>query len=148
MTPNGLNQPSAKQQVVSLLRDFASQLQKMDDSELESVLAGEFRLEIRPPQKKSKKQPTRNRYLDEEFEKLQDTLRNTDTREQAREIIDSILHTKEELTRFARVLDIPVPKSISSEQIKDRSVEGTATSFSWGLRRRPCAGRRTSHRLP
>ena len=125
MTPNGLNQPSAKQQVVSLLRDFASRLQKMDDSELESVLAGEFRLDIRPPQKKSKRQSTRNRYLDEEFEKLQDALRNTDTREQARELIDSILHTKEELTRFARVLDIPVPKSISSEQIKDRLVEGT-----------------------
>ena len=43
MTPNGLNQPSAKQQVVSLLRDLASQIQKMDDSEVESVLAGESR---------------------------------------------------------------------------------------------------------
>ena len=32
MTSNGLNQPSAKQQVVSLLRDLASQIQKMDDS--------------------------------------------------------------------------------------------------------------------
>ena len=40
MTSNGLNQPSAKQQVVSLLRDLASQIQKMDDSEIESVLAG------------------------------------------------------------------------------------------------------------
>ena len=125
MTPNGLNQPSAKQQVVSLLRDLASQIQKMDDSEVESVLAGESRLEIRPPQKKSKRQRTRNRYLDEESEKLQDALQNTDTREHARELIDSFLHTKEELTRFARVLDIPVPKSISSEQIKDRLVEGT-----------------------
>lgn len=125
MTSNGLNQPSAKQQVVSLLRDLASQIQKMDDSEIESVLAGESRLEIRPPQKKSKRQRTRNRYLDEESEKLQDALQNTDTREHARELIDSFLHTKEELTRFARVLDIPVPKSISSEQIKDRLVEGT-----------------------
>ena len=125
MTSNGLNQPSAKQQVVSLLRDFANQIQKMDDSEIESVLAGELRLEIRPPQKKSKKQLTRNRYLADEFEKLQDALQNTDTREHARELIDSFLHTKEELTRFARVLDIPVPKSISSEQIKDRLVEGT-----------------------
>ena len=125
MTSNGLNQPSVKQQVVSLLRDFANQIQKMDDSEIESVLAGELRLEIRPPQKKSKKQPTRNRYLADEFEKLQDALQNTDTREHARELIDSFLHTKEELTRFARVLDIPVPKSISSEQIKDRLVEGT-----------------------
>lgn len=125
MTPNGLNQPSAKQQVVSLLRDLASQIQKMDDSEVESVLAGESRLEIRPPQKKSKRQRTRNRYLDEESEKLQDALQNTDTREHARELIDSFLHTKEELTRFARVLDIPVPRSISSEQIKDRLVEGT-----------------------
>ena len=52
-------------------------------------------------------------------------LQNTDTREHARELIDSFLHTKEELTRFARVLDIPVPKCISSEQIKDRLVEGT-----------------------
>ena len=125
MTPNGLNQPSAKQQVVSLLRDLASQIQKMDDSEVESVLAGESRLEIRPSQKKSKRQRTRNRYLDEESEKLQDALQNTDTREHARELIDSFLHTKEELTRFARVLDIPVPRSISSEQIKDRLVEGT-----------------------
>ena len=125
MTSNGLNQPSVKQQVVSLLRDLASQIQKMDDSEIESVLAGESRLEIRPPQKKAKRQRTRNRYLDEESEKLQGALQNTDTREHARELIDSFLHTKEELTRFARVLDIPVPRSISSEQIKDRLVEGT-----------------------
>ena len=69
--------------------------------------------------------PAASRCSDEEFEKLQDALRNTDTREQAREIIDRLLHTKAELTRFARVLDIPVPKSTSSEQIKDRLVEGT-----------------------
>ena len=125
MASNGLKKRSAKQQVVSLLRDLASQIQTMDDSEFESVLAGQSRLEIRPPLKKSEEQRTRIRCSDEEFGRLQEALRNTHTRERARELIDGLLHTKTELTRFARVLDIPVPKSTSSEQLKDRLVEGT-----------------------
>ena len=125
MTPGGPRRLSTKQQVVSLLRDWAKQIQAMDDSEIEGVLAGQSRLEIRPPVDKSSRSRTRSRCTDEDFTKLQDTLRNTDTRERARELIDELLHTKAELIRFARALDIPVPTSISSEKIKDRLVEGT-----------------------
>lgn len=125
MTPNGRKQSSPKQQVVSLLRDLARQIQAMDDSEIESVLAGQYRLEIRPPAMKQKKQQTQVRGSDDEVTRLQDALRTTDTREQARQLIGELLHTKAELMRFARALDIPVPKSASAEHLKDRLVEGT-----------------------
>ena len=125
MTPNGRKQSSPKQQVVSLLRDLARQIQAMDDSEIESVLAGQYRLEIRPPAMKQRRQQTQVRGSDDEVSRLQDALRTTDTREQARQLIDELLNTKAELIRFARALDIPVPKSASAEQLKDRLVEGT-----------------------
>ena len=125
MTPNGRKQSSAKQQIVSLLRDLASQIQSMDDSEVESVLSGKYRLEISPPGKNSKRQRTSIRCSDEEIMRLRDELRNTDTRERAREILDKVLHTKAELMRFARALDIPAPRSASSEQLRDRLIEGT-----------------------
>lgn len=125
MKPNGRKQSSPKQQVVSLLRDLARQIQAMDDSEIESVLAGHYRLEIRPPAMKQKRQQTQVRGSDDEVARLQDALRTTDTREQARQLIAELLHTKAELIRFARALDIPVPKSASAEQLKDRLVEGT-----------------------
>ena len=125
MESNALKKPSPKQQVISLLRDLASQIQAMDDSEFERVLSGKSRLEIRPPKKKSEEQQPRIRCSDEDLERLREALRSTNTRERARELIERFLHTKAELTRFARVLDIPVPKSTSSEQLKDRLVEGT-----------------------
>lgn len=125
MKPNGRKQSSPKQQFVSLLRDLARQIQAMDDSEIESVLAGQYRLEIRPPAMKQKRQQTQVRGSDDEVARLQDALRTTDTREQARQLIAELLHTKAELIRFARALDIPVPKSASAEQLKDRLVEGT-----------------------
>lgn len=123
MTPNGRPQSSPKQQVVSLLRDLARQIQAMEDSEIENVLAGQYRLEIRPPV--TKRQQTRIRRSDEEITRLQDALRTTNSRQQARQLIDELLHTKAELQRFAKALDIPAPKGASSEQIKDRLVEGT-----------------------
>ena len=125
MASNGLKIASPKQQVVSVLRDLANQIQAMDDSDFESVLAGESRLEIRPPLKKQEQQRARMRCSEEEFERLEEALRSTQTRERARELIDRFLHTKADLTRFARVLDIPVPRSTSSEHLKDRLVEGT-----------------------
>lgn len=125
MTPTGQRPSSAKKLVVSLLRDLARQIQAMDDSEVESVLAGQSRIEIRPPVAKPEGSRTRSRCADKDLARLQYRLRHTDTRQRARDLIDELLHTKAELTRFARALDIPVPKSISSEQIKDRLVEGT-----------------------
>ena len=133
MTPGGPRRLSTKQQVVSLLRDWARQIQAMDDSEIEGVLAGQSRLEIRPPVDKSSRSRTRSRCTDEDFTKLQDTLRDTDTRERARELIDELLHTKADLIRFARALDIPVPTSISSEKIKDRLV--LSSSGKWSVSR-------------
>lgn len=125
MPPDDLGQLSAKQQVVALLRDFARQIQAMDDSEVENVLAGKWRLEIRPPIKNPEERRTRKRCSEEDFVWLREAMQNTDTREHARELIDRFLHTKADLTRLATVLDIPVPKNISSEHLKDRLVEGT-----------------------
>lgn len=125
MATNGLRKRSTKQQVVSLLREFASQIQAMEDSEVERVLLGECRLEIRPIQKKPNGRGSRTRCSDEAFGRLQKALQDSNTREHARELIDGSLHTRAELARFARLLDIPVPKSTSSEQLRDRLVEGT-----------------------
>ena len=120
-----MTKASTKQQVVSLLRHFASQIQAMDDEEVQRVLDGELKIEIRTPQPTKKRTRKTRPCSDAELQELHDSLGRTSTRERALELINAKLQSKAELTRFARVIDIPVPKEASSATLKDRLVEAT-----------------------
>lgn len=117
---------STKQQFVSLLRDFARQIQAMDDAQIERILAGELRIEVRAPEKeRAKAREGKARCSDPEIESLRRELQEAGSREQARALIDRYLHSKADLVHFARVLDISAPQKSSSDDIKTRLVEST-----------------------
>ena len=117
---------STKQQFVSLLRDFARQIQAMDDAQIERILAGELRIEVRAPEKeRAKAHENKASCSDREIELLRRELQEAGSREQARVLIDRYLHSKADLVHFARVLDIPAPQKSSSDDIKTRLVEST-----------------------
>lgn len=117
---------SAKQQFVSLLRDFARRIQAMDDAQMERILAGELRSEVRAPEKeRAKARKGKARCSDREIELLRRELQEAGSREQARTLIDRYLHSEADLVHFARVLDISAPQKYSSGDIETRLVEST-----------------------
>ena len=117
---------STKQQFVSLLRDFARQIQAMDDTQIEGILAGELRIEVRAPEReRAKAREGKARCSDREIELLRRELQEAGSREQARVLIDRYLRSKADLVHFARVLDISAPQKSSSDDIKTRLVEST-----------------------
>jgi hypothetical protein len=116
---------SVKQQVVALLHHFAKQIQAMNDDDVERILDGDLKIEIRPADKQTKRREKPNRCSNEEMSQLNYALGKANTRERAVELIDGMLQSKTDLTRFARVIDIPVPKEASSRDLKARLVEAT-----------------------
>ena len=117
---------STKRQLVSLLRDFAREIQAMDDSQIERILAGELRIEVRVPEKSAAKTPEEKAQCsDHEIDLLRQALQRADSREQAGVLIDQYLHSKADMIRFARILDIPAPQKTSSKNLKNRLVEAT-----------------------
>lgn len=113
---------STKGQFVSFLRQLMRQIEGMDDAEVERILSGQFSIELRVPKaRRSAKAACSNELV----EKLKSTLDRVGTREEARKLIDNSLHTKTDLMRLARVLDIPAPNRVTSEDLRDRLVEAT-----------------------
>ena len=110
----------------ALLSDLARQLGRMDSTTFEKVLSGEFRVEVRVAEDSKTRRPgKKSQIADKKFVGLRDALRKTETREQAREMIDRALRTKDDLYQLARLLDIPALKNATSEHLKDRLVEAT-----------------------
>ena len=116
--------PSTKQQVVALFRNFARQIQAMDEETLNRVLEGGFRIDTNLP---SKSKPTRGKSTcsDEQLRELKATLSKIDSHEEARLAISSSFGSRAQMVSFARALDIPTPKNATSEEIKDLLVEAT-----------------------
>ena len=115
-----------KGRFAALLHDLARQVATMDDDKFEKLLSGESRLEVHVAGESHKeKREKRKRTSMEDLQRLHNSLRNTETREQARELIDGCLYTKEDLFQFARLLDVPFPKTATIDNLKVRLVEAT-----------------------
>ena len=116
--------PSTKQQVVALFRNFAKQIQAMDEVTLSRVLEGGFRIDTDLP-RKPKQTRKQSACSDEQLSELKAALSEIDSHEEARLVIGNSLRSRAQLVSFARALDIPAPKNATSEEIKDRLVEAT-----------------------
>lgn len=134
------SEPSTKQQVVALFRNFARQIQAMDESTLNRVLEGGFRIDADLPSKpkQARKKPACS---DEQLSALKEVLSKIDNHEAARQAIGDSLRSRAQLVSFARALDIPAPKNATSDELKDRLVDATV-----GFRVRSAAirGRRSA----
>jgi hypothetical protein len=116
---------TTKQQFVSLLRHFTRQIQAMDDEDVQRILDGELELEIRTTDRRARSSGKRQRCSDEEMIRLRDSLGRVRSRECALELIDRTLQSKTDLARFAKAIDVPVPKEASTNDVRDRLVEAT-----------------------
>ena len=113
-----------KQHIVSLLRSFARQIQSLEEDEIGRLLAGDWRIEVGLG-KSMRRNRTRARCSPIELERLRHELSSTVSRESAKELIENVVRSREDLTDLAKALDIPAPKRSSTENLKDRLIEAT-----------------------
>ena len=136
---------STKQQVVALFRNFARQIQAMDEETLGRVLEGGFRIDADLPSK-PKQARKQSACSDEQLRDLREALSKIDNHEEAKRAIGESLSSRAQLVSFARALDVPAPKNSTSDELKDRLVEATVgfRVRSAAIRGRPSAGRSSS----
>lgn len=113
-----------KKEISSLFRRIASQLQTMEDAEFERLIAGE-KFEIRLLGKRSRKPTVSPTRAIHDLDQLRQKLTKAESRDKAREILDNNIHDKAGLQELATLIEIPIPNSASTENIKDRIVEAT-----------------------
>ena len=116
--------PSTKQQVVALLKNVTRQLQAMDESTLERVLAGGFRIDAGLPDKR-KRAVKEAACSEQQIDELKAALSKIDNHEEARRVISHSLCSRAQVVCFARALDIRAPSRATSDELRDRLVEAT-----------------------
>lgn len=113
-----------KRVVVSLLRSFARQIHALEEEEFSRLVKGDWRIEIGHG-KSSRHRRAIARCSAAELQRLRSALASTASRESARELIEGVVHSREDLTELAKALDIPAPKRSSTEDLKERLIEAT-----------------------
>lgn len=116
----------AKEALVALLRELARQIQSMDGDAVIEILSGKAKLEVSIVGKKKTAQ-TKNpsNITDEDLRSLGELLRTTRTRDEGNRLLDEKFMSKNDMSRLARLLDLPVQKTDSVEQIRARVIEST-----------------------
>lgn len=107
----------------NLTRQFLRFLEELTPEEITALDSRATKLEIRlsgPQRKEAKSAPI---LTDEAITKLAAELRAVNTSERAFELLKGF--NKQELTRITRVLDLPVEKSDTVEQMRERVVQST-----------------------
>jgi len=109
---------------VVLLRDLARQISNLDEGDFQDILDGAAKLQItvqpsrRPPAKRQKLSNT-------EYEAIVRELGKMNSREDGLRLLDEKAVSKEELTRLARIVDIPVRKGEQVDILRSRLIEAT-----------------------
>src|ERR1044072_524230 len=103
-----MNSADSLQATVALLRDRCRQLQSLSDEQIAQVLDGHARLEVRVKARKKLQTSKKPQLTQAELLDLAATLRSSQTREEGNRFLDQKIGSKEDATRLARVLDIPV----------------------------------------
>jgi len=115
-----------KELILTFLKEVVSNLQKADESEIEKILTGKARLELKLLH--TGKEPIENRkdLLPQGFEeKTVEALHGFGTRDEGNRYLEEQYRTKEDFLRIARYLDLPAQKKETIKQIKNKIIETT-----------------------
>lgn len=110
-----------KKEFLKLLQLIQKELNNLKDNEIDLLLKGDAKLELIVKSKSKRKSIKSN--LD--FKKLEAELREFNSREQGMRLLDESFKSKEDLEKFARILDLPVLKGDKIDLIKKKIVEAT-----------------------
>ena len=134
---------SNKEALVALLRDLARQIQSLEAGEVDDVLAGAAKLHVRVENGKRPRKTKPRKPVDDELQQVARDLRELTTREEGEKLLDERASSKDDMVRLARILDLPVQKSDTVQQLRSRLIESTI-----GFRLRSAAIQGTSAKSP
>lgn len=115
-----------KREVTKLLRLVAETLDNMTDTEYDQLLNGKGRLKFFASDKKGKDRLKGSSKVSiEELQTLANQLRDSKTREEARELLhkDPRIPLRDNLEQLARLLKVHVNKHDTREAVEDKIVE-------------------------
>lgn len=107
----------------NLTRQFLRFLEELKPEEIASLESRESRVEIRLSGPKRSEGKPHSGLTPEDLSKLGSELRAAATNERAATLLSGL--NKEQLTRLSRALDLPVQKSDTIDQIRERVVQST-----------------------
>lgn len=115
-----------KKIVVDLLRDLAKKIQSLGEKEFDNLVNGSFQIEINLVTKEKTKRKVKRELVSEaQMIDIRRMLESSNSREEGTALLNEKCSTKEEMTKLARFLDLPVQKSDKISQILERIVEAT-----------------------
>lgn len=139
-----MNATDPKNAAVGLLRELCRQVQSLRDDQLAEVFEGTARLEVRVVgRNKLRAYTKKTRLTDDQLMQIAETLKSCQTREDGNGLLDQRIGSKEDATRLAKLLDIPIQKTDTIDQIRARTIESTI-----GFRIRSAAVQGTLTGLP
>ena len=112
-----------KEEMTRLFRAVARLIESMSNSEYDLFVSGQWRPTVAA--RKDRKKRATERVSAEQLEGIISRLRDTKSREEAREILknDSRMLLKDNLNELARLLQVHVTKNDKREEIEDKVVE-------------------------
>jgi len=116
---------SNKDVFVGILRDIARQVAAFDDAEFDDVVSGQAKIQVSVERKKTSTTNRPKKMTDDECVKVIQTLRELDSRDAGTKLLDERATTRDELTRMARCLDVPVRKGDGQDVLRSRIIEAT-----------------------
>jgi len=112
--------------VVDLLRDMAKKIQSLGEKEFDDLIGGSVQMEINiGPKVKEKGREKREPISEAQMSDIRHALELGNSREEGAVLLKEKCSTKEELTRLAKYLDLPVQKLDKISQISERIIEST-----------------------
>lgn len=110
----------------TLLRKLADCVESADSGDLEALLAGNGRLQIRADKRQEQlfsssledQSPT-------DWSSIADRLRSLSSREEGEELLFEVASSKAKLERLARAMDLPVVKYENVEQLRAKIIEAS-----------------------
>ncbi len=117
---------SEKDIIAYVLKELSKRVQTLDDQEFDNLLRGTAQVEIRINSKVQAKGWMKNERMNKsQMKEIRSALELMDSREEGHKLLKDRCETKEDLTRLAKYLDLPVQKSDKVEQLFERIVEAT-----------------------
>ena len=110
-----------KKDLLKLLQLIQKELNNLSENEIDMLLKGDAKLELIVKSKSKRKTAETN----VDLHKIEIELREFNNREQGIELLEKTFSTKEELEKFAKLLDLPVLKGDKADLLKKKIVEAT-----------------------
>ena len=116
------------QAIADVLSKVAHAIRQLDDSEIKTLLAGDFCVELvleNQEHRRSKNSKSLDADAQTVISEVAQLLGDLDDREQGRILLEHRLPKKQLLTHLARHLDLPLQKRETMERLKEKIIEAT-----------------------